>query len=123
MKTPWFLLLCFGLLYICKLLCQQQKQLNLNFVDKSKFVCSQIVYVAVQGQQQSNKFKLSMWDALFTQDTYVTNVTEEQSPPVTVLDQKLTPYSYKYAWLIMFMTVGQSRYIRVFSLDGHDGLL
>ena len=55
------------------------------------------MYVAVQGQQQSNKFKLSMWDALFTQDTYVTSVTEEQSAPVTVLDKNLTPYSYKYA--------------------------
>ena len=38
-----------------------------------------------------------MWDALFTQDTYVTSVTEEQSAPVTVLDKNLTPYSYKYA--------------------------
>ena len=100
-KTLWFLLRSFGLLHICKLICQQQKQLNSNFVDKSKFVCSQIVYVAVQGQQQSNKFKLSMWDALFTQDTYVTSVTEEQSAPVTVLDKNLTPYSYKYACLIM----------------------
>ena len=59
------------------------------------------MYVAVQGQQQSNKFKLSMWDALFAQDTYVTNVTEEQSAPVTVLDKNLTPYSYKYACLLM----------------------
>ena len=101
MKTLWFLLRRFCLLHICKLICQQQKQLNLNFVDKSIFVCSQIVYVAVQGQQQSNKFKLSMWDALFTQDTYVTSVTEEQSAPVTVLDKNLTPYSYKYACLIM----------------------
>jgi len=38
-----------------------------------------------------------MWDVLFTKDTYVTSVTEEQSAPVTVLDTNLTPYAYKYA--------------------------
>ena len=54
------------------------------------------MYVAVQGQEQSNKFKLSMWDALFSQDTYVTGVREEQSANVTVLDKTLTPYNYKY---------------------------
>ena len=38
-----------------------------------------------------------MWDALFSQDTYVTSVKEEQSAPVTVLNKDLTPYSYRYA--------------------------
>jgi len=60
-------------------------------------ICSQILYIAVQGQQQRNKFKLSLLDALFTQDTYVTNVTEELSAPVTVLDTNLSPYSYRYS--------------------------
>ena len=35
-----------------------------------------------------------MWDALFSRDTYVASVTEEQNAPVTVLNEKLSPYSY-----------------------------
>ena len=53
------------------------------------------MYVAVQGQKQSNKFKLSMWDDLFTRDTYVTSVKEEENPSLTVLDQKLSTSSYR----------------------------
>lgn len=43
------------------------------------------MYVAVQGQQNVNKFKLSMWDALFASDSYVANVPEGKNGPLDVI--------------------------------------
>ncbi|KAJ7336037.1 hypothetical protein OS493_013412 [Desmophyllum pertusum] len=80
---------------------KNESNISPRAISLSLSAANTIVYVAVQGQEQSNKFKLSMWDALFSQDTYVTSVKEEQSAPVTVLDKTLTPYNYKLKYSIV----------------------
>ncbi|XP_068760232.1 protocadherin Fat 4-like [Montipora capricornis] len=78
-----------------------------------------LVYVAVQGQQASNKFKLSMWDALFTQDNYVANVIEDQLAPVTVLNQSLaSSNAYTLRYSIVKGNIQSS-----FSIDQNSGVI
>ncbi|XP_067023578.1 protocadherin Fat 4-like isoform X2 [Acropora muricata] len=80
---------------------------------------NQLVYVAVQGQQATNKFKLSMWDALFTQDTFMTSVTEEQPAHVTVLRQTLTSSnSYRLRYSIVEGNVPNS-----FIIEPNSGVI
>ena len=66
--------------------------------------------MAVQGQMDSNKFKLSMWDALFQQDTYVASVTEDKAPGVSVIIVS-SPYHYRFLCLLLYNTYNNIYYI------------
>lgn len=54
------------------------------------FNMNQLVFVAVQGQKDVNEFKLSMWDTLFTSDSYTVTLDEEK-PAGTFVKQVKSP--------------------------------
>ncbi|XP_031561240.1 protein dachsous-like [Actinia tenebrosa] len=73
------------------------RSIRLNFTSARS--STTIIYVAVQGQMNSNKFKLSMWDTLFSQDSYVANPDEEVpgTQKVKTVASSFTKYRLRYS--------------------------
>ena len=58
-------------------------------------VIPQLLYISVQGQQDSNRFILNIWDSLFQQDEYKYDIHENlpAGRRVTIISSHVTGYT------------------------------
>ncbi|KAK3739519.1 hypothetical protein QZH41_016191, partial [Actinostola sp. cb2023] len=91
------------------------RSLRLQF--KSHRNSKQLVYVAVQGQMKVNEFKLSMWDTLFSSDSYTANPTEENKSPINVIRVYSTVSQYRLRYSITDSSNSQ----KMFQIDSNSG--